>query len=261
MKTMKTKNFSTFFEKKSIVMFLFGFSSGLPILLVFSTLSVWLIKAGIERSTVTLFSWVGFAYAFKYIWAPIIDSYKISIFKNFGHRKSWLLISQMMIVLALICVANSNPLENITFTAIAIIFVAFASATQDITIDAFRIESAPQKYQGILSSMYIAGYRIAMIVSGAGSLLLASYLGTEIYSLKVWQTVYLYMACFMSIGILTTIFSTEPKIKKFYFNSLKNKLNFFVVSIISLVAFAYLYSALDNPFSSKEVFNKFLFSH
>jgi MFS transporter, PAT family, beta-lactamase induction signal transducer AmpG len=260
MKIMRTKNFSIFFEKKSIIMLLFGFSSGLPILLVFSTLSVWLIKAGIERSTVTLFSWVGFAYAFKYIWAPIIDGYKISIFKNFGHRKSWLLISQIMIVFALICVANSNPLKNITFTAIAIIFVAFASATQDITIDAFRIESAPQKYQGILSSMYIAGYRIAMIVSGAGSLLLASYLGTEIYSLKVWQTVYLYMACFMSIGILTTIFSTEPKIKKFYLNSLKNKLNFFVVFIISLVAFAYLYSILDNPFSSKEVFNKFLFS-
>ena len=119
-----------------------------------------------------------------------------------------------MIVVSLIFTALTDPSQTLVFTAIGITFVAFSSATQDILIDAFRIESAPQKFQGVLSSMYIAGYRIAMLTSGAGSLWLASYLGTEIYKVEVWQIVYFCMSSLMLIGILTTIFSTEPKIKR-----------------------------------------------
>ena len=95
-----------------------------------------------------------------------------------------------MIVVSLIFTALTDPSQTLVFTAIGITFVAFSSATQDILIDAFRIESAPQKFQGVLSSMYIAGYRIAMLTSGAGSLWLASYLGTEIYKVEEWQIVY-----------------------------------------------------------------------
>ena len=94
------KNINIFFEKKPLKMICLGFSSGLPILLVFSTLSVWLVKAGISRSTVTLFSWAGFAYAFKYLWSPLVDNYKLPIFKKFGHRRSWLLFSQFLIIMA-----------------------------------------------------------------------------------------------------------------------------------------------------------------
>ena len=183
-------------------MFLFGFSSGLPILLVFSTLSVWLVKAGVGRSTVTMFSWAALAYSFKFIWSPLVDNFKLP-FKNFGHRKSWLLLSQIFIVLSLIFISLTDPSKFLVMTAIGSLLIAVSSATQDIVIDAYRIESGSQKVQGALSSMYIAGYRIAMLVAGAGSLYLASYFGTEVYNPKTWQNVYLVMACLMSIGLLT----------------------------------------------------------
>ena len=99
---MKDKNINIFFEEKTLKMLLLGFSSGLPILLVFSTLSVWLFKAGVERSTVTLFSWVGFAYAFKYLWSPIVDNFRIPYFEKLGHRRGWLLFAQLMIIISLI---------------------------------------------------------------------------------------------------------------------------------------------------------------
>ena len=164
------KNLEIFFKKKPINMLFLGFSSGLPILLVFSTLSVWLVKAGIDRSTVTLFSWAGFAYAFKYLWSPLIDNYKLPFLKKFGHRRSWLLLSQILIILSLFLISFTNPQNNLFFIALFITFLAFFSSTQDIIVDAFRIESAPQSFQGPMSSMYITGYRIAMLVAGAGSL-------------------------------------------------------------------------------------------
>ena len=154
-------------------MLFLGFSSGLPILLVFSTLSVWLFKAGISRSTVTLFSWAGFAYAFKYLWSPIVDNFKIPFLQQMGHRRSWLLLAQVMIVLCLIATSLTDPSQTLVLTAVAITCLAIFSATQDIVIDAYRIESASHRLQGPLSSMYIAGYRTAMLVGGAGSLWLS----------------------------------------------------------------------------------------
>ena len=108
------KKISIFFEKKPLKMICLGFSSGLPILLVFSTLSVWLVKAGISRSTVTLFSWAGFAYAFKYLWSPLVDNYKLPLLKKFGHRRSWLLISQFLIIIALIFFFNTETLRQMS---------------------------------------------------------------------------------------------------------------------------------------------------
>ena len=252
------KKLSIFFEKKQLKMICLGFSSGLPILLVFSTLSVWLVKAGINRSTVTLFSWAGFAYAFKYLWSPLVDNYKLPILKKFGHRRSWLLLTQILIILALVLTAFTDPQKNLFFTALFITTLAFFSATQDILIDAFRIESAPQSLQGPLSSMYIAGYRIAMLVAGAGSLWLAALFGTEIYDQNVWKKVYLVMSVFMLIGIFATIISNEPKLKR-NFNS-ENHIRFLITIFISVIGFIFLYTLIDSPFEKNETLLSFLFS-
>ena len=252
------KSINIFFEKKPLKMICLGFSSGLPILLVFSTLSVWLVKAGISRSTVTLFSWAGFAYAFKYLWSPLVDNYKLPILKKFGHRRSWLLFSQFLIIIALILTAFTDPKESLFFTALFITILAFFSATQDILIDAFRIESAPQSLQGPLSSMYIAGYRIAMLVAGAGSLWLASFFGTEIYDQNVWKKVYLIMSLFMIVGVFATFISDEPKLKR-NLNS-DNHVKFLITIFIAVIGFIYLYSVIDSPFEKKDVLINFLFS-
>ena len=197
-------------------MLMLGFSSGLPILLVFSTLSVWLTKAGVERSTVTLFSWAGFAYAFKFLWSPLVDKVNVPFFSNMGHRRSWLLIIQLLIIFSLILTSINDPKNNIIITAVCITLVAFFSATQDIIIDAYRIESVNQKLQGSLSSMYIAGYRIGMLVGGAGSLWLASYWGGENYDYNVWRKVYFTMSLLMLVGIIANLISKEPKrLRKF----------------------------------------------
>ena len=252
------KKIGIFFEPKPLKMICLGFSSGLPILLVFSTLSVWLVKAGIGRSTVTLFSWAGFAYAFKYLWSPLVDNYKLPILKKFGHRRSWLLLSQFLIIAALILTAFTDPKESLFFTALFITILAFFSATQDILIDAFRIESAPQSLQGPLSSMYIAGYRVAMLVAGAGSLWLASFFGTEIYDQNVWKKVYLIMSIFMLIGVFATIISDEPKLKRNF--NYDNHIKFLFTVLVAVLGFIFLYSIINNPFGKNEVFSRFLFS-
>ena len=205
-----TKDLSIFFKKETIVMGGLGFSAGLPIMLVFSTLSVWLVKAGVERSTVTLFSWAGFAYSFKFLWSPIVDKFNIPILKKIGHRRSWLLLTQVLIFFSIILASYSDPQNNLKLMALSVVLIAFFSATQDIVIDAFRIESAPEKKQGPLSSMYLAGYRIAMIVSGAGSLWLASILGEENYQIEVWKNVYQIIGLFMIVGIASTFLCKEP---------------------------------------------------
>ena len=241
-------------------MLFLGFSSGLPILLVFSTLSVWLFKAGINRSTVTLFSWAGFAYAFKYLWSPIVDNFKIPFFHRIGHRRGWLLFTQLMIVLSLIATSLTDPSQNLILTALTITSLAIFSSTQDIVIDAYRIESAPHYMQGPLSSMYIAGYRIAMLVGGAGSLWLASYLENDIYNNNVWRIVYLVMASLMLVGIITTIFSNEPKIKKNNFLKINEHVKFLLVFILALFGFIFLYNFIDNPFEPSDILKNFLFS-
>tara|TARA_B100001027_G_scaffold78679_1_gene53733 strand:- start:757 stop:2169 length:1413 start_codon:yes stop_codon:yes gene_type:complete len=230
-----------------------GFSSGLPILLVFSTLSVWLTKAGIERSTVTLFSWAGFAYAFKFLWSPLVDKVGVPFFSNMGHRRSWLLIIQLLIIFSLILTSINDPKNNIIITAICITLVAFFSATQDIIIDAYRIESVDQKLQGSLSSMYIAGYRIGMLVGGAGSLWLASYWGSESYDYNVWRKVYLTMSLLMLIGIIANLISSEPKKLRKFSKKTKSHFGFFLNIFISVLIFIFIYSNLNNPFGGKNI--------
>ena len=251
---MKIHIIQPLLNKKSFNMALLGFSAGLPLLLIFSTLSVWLIKAGVERSTVTLFSWAGFAYSFKFIWTPLVDQYKLPILSKIGHRKSWILLSQLMIVLFLIFTSFTDPSKNLFYTAMGVVCIAFASATQDIVIDAFRIESSSIKNQGALSSMYLGGYRIGMLVSGAGSLWLASYYGAENYNVNTWKTVYQIMACLMLIGITATLFAREPSIKREINFKFFYQFNFFISLILSIVTFFVSLVYLPEIFIEKNFF-------
>ncbi len=249
-----------FLNIKSVRMLLLGFSSGLPILLVFSTLSVWLVKAGVSRSTITMFSWAALAYSFKFIWSPVIDNLKIPI-QNFGHRKSWLLISQLMIIFSLIFISFTDPSKILFLTAIGSVLIAFSSASQDIIIDAYRIESAPQKMQGALSSMYIAGYRVAMLIAGAGSLYLASFFGVEVYDVNVWKKVYLIMASLMLVGVFTTLSSPEPNIKRKVSNlNFQDQLRFLISFILAIIIFVVTYSLLNISFRNEDPLINFLYA-
>lgn len=204
-----------YFNKASLTMLFFGFAAGLPLMLIISSLSLWLREAGIDRSTVTMFAWAALGYSFKFIWAPLVDSLSLPLLsRRFGQRRGWLLLTQLAIMCAIICMAMNNPAhpDALGLMAISAVMLGFSSATQDIVIDAYRIESAPIEQQPVLSAMYVAGYRIGMIASGAGSLYLADFFGStsELYSYSAWQKTYLIMAFLTLIAITTTLVASEP---------------------------------------------------
>ena len=197
-----------------ITMLFLGFSAGLPLLLIFSSLSLWLREAGVERAAVTFFSWAALGYSFKFVWAPLVDRLPIPLLTSrLGRRRGWMLLAQGSIIAAIIGMAFIDPAEgHLTMMALAAVLLGFSSATQDIVIDAYRIESADVSLQALLSSAYIAGYRIGMLVSGAGALFLASAFGSAkgAYDYQAWQWAYLAMAAAMATGVLTTLVISEP---------------------------------------------------
>ncbi len=203
-----------FSHPKVIAMLFLGISAGIPILLIFSSLSLWLREAGVERSAVTYFSWAALGYSFKFVWAPLVDKLPLPFLTRYlGKRRAWLLLSQFMIILAIIMMALTDPTtDTLTTMAWAAVFLGFSSATQDIVIDAYRIEAANSDLQALLSSSYIAGYRIGMLLAGAGALFLASYFGSTVenYSYQAWQWTYFIMASIMLIGVITTLTIAEP---------------------------------------------------
>lgn len=207
-----------FLKPSVVVMLFFGFSAGVPILLIFSSLSLWLREAGVERSAVTFFSWAALGYSFKFIWSPLVDKLPLPVLHRLlGRRRSWILFSQVFIILGILGMAFTNPQASsmsLTWMALAAVLVGFSSATQDIAIDAYRIESATPELQALLSSTYIAGYRLGMIVAGAGALYLASLFGSaaEAYSYVAWQWTYLIMAGTMLVGVFTTLVVPEPEV-------------------------------------------------
>ena len=222
-----------------------GFSSGLPILLIFSTLSLWLKSAGIDRSTITLFSWAGLAYSFKFLWAPVIDKIPIPILSDkLGHRKSWLMLSQLLLITLLIILGFIDPKHNLILMAIIIVCIGFCSATQDAMVDTYRIESAPQELQSAMSGTYIVGYRLGMIVAGAGSLFLASFFGAEeqFYNVSAWQKTYIIMAILQTIGVLCTLVSPEPSSQRILLNNSKDRLKLVNVFLISILTFILIYT-------------------
>ena len=196
-------------------MLFFGYSSGLPLLLVFGTLSYWLREAGIDRATIGFISWVALAYAFKWVWAPLVDRLGLGYLRRrLGRRRSWLLLSQSVLVVGLAAMAATDPavaLERLVWLAL---IVAFASATQDICIDAYRIESAEQRMQGLLAAAYSFGYRLAMITASAGVLWIAASVDVDeaSYQHAPWAAAYAVMAGLMLIGVFTTLLSPEPQV-------------------------------------------------
>ncbi|MBW2659171.1 MAG: MFS transporter, partial [Deltaproteobacteria bacterium] len=240
-------------DPKVIAMLFLGFSAGIPLLLIFSTLSVWLREAGVARAAVTFFSWAALGYSFKFIWAPVVDLMPLPLLtRKLGRRRSWLLVAQAAIICAIIWMASIDPADNInnlTMMAMAAVMLGFSSATQDIVIDAYRIECSKTAMQAMLASTYIAGYRTGMLVAGAGSLFLASYLGTKTgsYSYSAWKVTYLCMAAVMMAGVVTTLFIDEPEEggKARHVYSVNEYLRFLLLFLLVISAFAvtFFYSA------------------
>ena len=208
------KDLRVYLEWPSVRMFFLGFSAGLPLLLVLGTLGFWLREAGIDRSTIGYLSWVALFYAGKWLWAPLVDRVPILFLtKRLGRRRSWLLFAQALIIFGLIGMATTDPKQNLEPIVWFALLVAFGSATQDIALDAFRIESAKAQYQAALSASYQTGYRLAMIWAGAGALWLAARAETTtgVYLAEAWQFAYLCMALSIGVGVVTTLLSPEPQ--------------------------------------------------
>jgi PAT family beta-lactamase induction signal transducer AmpG len=224
-----------------LTMLFLGFSAGVPILLIFSTLSVWLREAGVSRSAVTFFSWAALGYSFKFIWAPLVDKLPLPFLTGMlGRRRSWMLLSQFSVIAAIIWMGCTDPTggdTSLMMMALAAVFLGFSSATQDIVIDAYRIECVDESLQAMLASTYVAGYRIGMLVAGAGSLYLASWFGTtrEIYDLSAWRMTYFVMAAVMLVGVVTTCIIKEPveKNRSAYKYTAKQYIRFFLLCLFA----------------------------
>jgi len=195
--------FAVYRHPRVLAMLFLGFSAGLPFLMVFSTLTAWLRDLGVSRTAIGFFAWIGITYSIKVIWAPIVDRVPIPILtRMLGKRRSWMLVGQIGIALGLLGMASVDPTTDLSRVALFALLVAFSSATQDIAIDAYRIEAVVKERQAAMAATYILGYRLALLVAGAGSLYIATYAS--------WPGAYLSMAALMVIGMLTALVVTEP---------------------------------------------------
>lgn len=186
-----------------LAMLFLGFSAGLPLLLVFGTLSAWLREAGVDLSTIGHISWVAGLYALKFAWAPLVDRFPVPVLsRTLGQRRGWMLLAQAGVIIGLLLMAANDPTQALGQLVVAALLVAFASATQDIAIDAWRIESVAADLQGAMAATYQMGYRVGMIMAGAGALYFAEYLS--------WSQSYTIMALCMLIGVLTVLLVSEP---------------------------------------------------
>jgi PAT family beta-lactamase induction signal transducer AmpG len=185
-------------DARVALMLAFGYSAGLPLLLVFGTLSAWLRESGVEVTTIGLFSWLALAYSFKFLWSPLVDAFDVPVLSRLvGRRRAWMLASQTLVALGLVGVGFSDPGANIVVTAAFTFLVAFGSATQDVVVDGWRIDAAPTSRQGIMAAAYQLGYRLALICAGAGALYLAEFVN--------WRAAYLSMAALMSVGMVASL--------------------------------------------------------
>ncbi|MCL7929070.1 AmpG family muropeptide MFS transporter [Halomonas llamarensis] len=192
-----------YWQAPVLTMLFLGFSAGLPFLLVFSTLSAWLRSDGVEVAAIGFFAWIGMLYSIKFFWAPVVDRLALPVLtRAFGQRRGWMLLAQAMIAGGLIGLAGLEPVGNLGWVATFSLLVAFGSATQDIAIDAFRIESADDNVQAAMASTYIIGYRGGLMAAGAGALFVASAIS--------WDVAYLTMAALVGIGVITVLLRPEP---------------------------------------------------
>jgi MFS transporter, PAT family, beta-lactamase induction signal transducer AmpG len=197
-------SFLAFCDRRILTIFLFGFSSGLPFLLTLSTLTIWLKESGVNNTTIGLFVVVTVPYTLKFLWGPVVDRVKLPLlFKLLGQRRSWALIAQMALIFMLVGLGDSNPKDHILITALWAFGVCFCSAIQDIVVEAYRIEIIDEDQKGAASSSTYLGYRLGMMMSGAGALFLAATFS--------WQVAYTLMAVLVSVGLLTTLLSPRTK--------------------------------------------------
>ena len=194
-------------QPRVLAMLFLGFSAGLPFMLVFQTLSAWLRQAGIERATIGMLAWVGIVYSIKFLWAPIVDRFRLPLLHRWlGRRRSWMLLAQVGIALGLVNLAHTDPGQSVQAVALFALLIAFSSATQDIALDAWRIESAPPETQGGMAAAYQLGYRVAIMTGTAGALWIASESG--------WRASYTTMGALMLVGMITTLLVAEPNIER-----------------------------------------------
>jgi PAT family beta-lactamase induction signal transducer AmpG len=194
-----------------IVMFL-GFASGLPLALSGSTLQIWMRELGVDLGTIGLFALVGTPYTLKFLWAPLVDALHVPLFtRALGRRRGWLVFAQLLLIAAIVLLAMADPARSPFFVALAALLVAAASSTQDIVVDAFRVESLPESEQAAGMAAYVAAYRIGMLVSTAGALVVVAALESSgLARPSAWMWAYIGMAALVLIGTITALIATEP---------------------------------------------------
>ncbi|QNH00461.1 AmpG family muropeptide MFS transporter [Pseudomonas sediminis] len=203
---------ATYANPATLALLLLGFAAGLPYMLVFSTLSVWLREAGVARETIGFASLIGLAYAFKWVWAPMLDQWRLPLLGKLGRRRSWLVLSQALVAIGLIGMAYYDPQTHLSSLIALAVLVAFASATQDIAIDAYRLEILGDEHQAALAAAYMTGYRVAALLATAGALYFAEGFGSTAkdYQFSAWTGTYMVFALLMLPGLLTSIWMREP---------------------------------------------------
>ncbi|MEM8934928.1 MAG: MFS transporter, partial [Pseudomonadota bacterium] len=198
------KSLMDFLRPRAIIMLLFGFSAGLPFYMIYSNLSIWLTESGVSKSEIGLFAWTGFAFSLKFLWAPAVDRLPIPLFEKLvGRRRAWMAAAQIAVATTLVAMSMADPTSDLLVVALIAVAMAFAAATQDIAIDAWRIEAATDSEQGVMAAMYQYGYRIALMVAGGGALFVADTVN--------WPAAYQFMALLMGIGLITVL--TAPKVE------------------------------------------------
>jgi PAT family beta-lactamase induction signal transducer AmpG len=207
------EGWAVYLQRRVLIVLLLGFSSGLPLALSGSTLLVWMTESGVDLRTIGLFALVGTPYTLKFIWAPLVDALHVPFFtRAFGRRRGWLVFSQLLLIGAILLLALTDPARSPLFVALGALLVAAMSSTQDIVVDAFRVESLPESEQAAGMASYVAAYRIGMLVSTAGALFLVSaYEGIGLLRGPAWMWGYVTMAAMVLIGTATALAATEPE--------------------------------------------------
>src|SRR6266851_4779350 len=204
---------AVYLQRRVLIVLLLGFSSGLPLALSGSTLLVWMRESGVDLGTIGLFALVGTPYTLKFLWAPLVDALHVPFFtQQFGRRRGWLVFSQLLLIGAILLLALTDPARSPLFVALGALLVAAMSSTQDIVVDAFRVESLPESEQAAGMASYVAAYRIGMLVSTAGALFMVSaFEGMGLARASAWMWGYVAMAALVLIGTVTALSATEPE--------------------------------------------------
>ncbi|HVO14249.1 MAG TPA: MFS transporter [Alphaproteobacteria bacterium] len=196
---------AAYLHARVIGMLFLGFSAGLPFLLVFTTFQFWLAESGYDPKTIAFVTWIGIAYSIKVFWAPVVDRLRLPyLTRRLGRRRSWLLVAMIGIAVGLAGMAATDPKVDLGTMALFALLVAFSSATQDIALDAYRIEAVDRDLQGAMAATYQLGYRLAVLMAGAGALYIAEYAS--------WFAAYATMASLTAVGIVTVLIVREPDV-------------------------------------------------